>query len=67
MNAALLSFVKQEDHLLLVLGCTMSHAGGKFAGASDLWRWSATLDGAAVDFASCCSDAGFDAACQCSS
>ncbi|KAL4443587.1 hypothetical protein ABPG75_011324 [Micractinium tetrahymenae] len=38
---------------------------GKFAGASDLWQWNATRDGAPADFASCCIDAGFDTACQC--
>jgi hypothetical protein len=39
----------------------------KFDSGSDVWRWRATRGGAEVPFASCCTPAGFSAACKCAS
>ena len=38
---------------------------GKFRSESDVWQWAASRSGAAVEFSSCCSSAGFSPECAC--
>ena len=42
-------------------GCAVQELdpGGKFRSESDVWRWSASRAGSAVEFSSCCSSSGF--------
>jgi len=51
-------------------GCAVNQLdpNGKFSSESNVWKWKATRDGQAADFASCCTPQGFNKnRCQCAS